>query len=89
MGDHTGLSKVTTDSGQEMICANTGSCSRRSARMTMLRVTYPKQGSNGKVEIVEVKDEKAATPAQNGTQDKKAEEAAKENKADTISVESL
>ena len=55
----------------------------------MLRVTYPKQGSNGKVEIVEVKDEKAATPAQNGTQDKKAEEAAKENKADTISVESL
>lgn len=89
LGDHAGLSKVTADTGQDLVCASTGSCSNRSDRMTMLRVSYPKQGSNGKVEIIEVKGEEKAASSPNGKQEKKNAEAVTEGQADTISVESL
>lgn len=57
--------------------------------MTMLRISYPKQAGNGKVEIAEIKAEVEA-PAQNGNSEGyEKSKPIEETKVDTISVESL
>lgn len=85
LGDEASISKVATASGQEVICASTGSCSQRSDRMTMVKVLFPRQGSNGKVEIVVSQPEPSVE--QNGVV--KPQPVSTDDKADTMSVESL
>lgn len=83
LGDESTLSKVSTASGTDIICASAGSCSRRSDKMTMLNILYPKHGSNGKIEILTcgTKGEETTT--------KRDIALVQDDKMDTLSVESL
>lgn len=84
LGDEATLSKITSsEKGRDVLCASTGSCSKRSQKLTMLRISYPSKGKNGKIEVIE------SLPQQDGNQTQGKLETIPESKADTISVESL
>ncbi|XP_067933569.1 uncharacterized protein [Watersipora subatra] len=86
LGDDASLRKFPADSGKDIICAVAGSCSRRSEKISMLRILYPKPGSNGKVEILSFQHD---TMPQQHSQQIEIISDTKGDNTDTMSVESL